>query len=345
MFLVDNAAPQSTFAKTTPMNLLVSVVLLNWNGDRHIHRCLEHVFAQTYTSLEVIVVDNASTDGSFDQIKRIYGSKCTYIENSKNLGYAIGMNQGIRVANGEFVIPLNQDVCLHEHFIEECVARIQPDNEIGAIGGRVYAWVGDNLTSELRKGEGEKSFLRKRFQVYAGQQVDEETWVFGPAGSFPFLRMKMLLDVQATSGDFYDESFVTGWEDTDLWFRMQLRGWRCLFLPSAYGWHVGSGSVGGKDTFFSKPLDYRTRILRNRLFTIAKNLPTPVLLGLSPYLIFTEIAMVPYFIVRSPTSVLAFLSAWLQFFGAARRVMLKREKIQQSAVLGSAHVKRFFVTL
>jgi len=326
------------------MNPLVTVVVLLWRGERHIHRCIEHVFAQSYTKLDVIVIDNGSEDSStLESVKAKYGNRCRCIRNSRNAGYAAGMNQGIDAAKGEFVIPLNQDVCLHRDFVSECVRRISCDAKIGAIGGRVYSWTGDALTMKLRRGEGGASFLRKRFQVYADERLEREALVFGPAGSFPLLRMRMLRDVRESTGYVFDPGFGTGWEDTDLWFRMQLRGWSCLFLPTAYGWHVGSGSVDGKATFFSKPLGYRTRILRNRLYTISKNLPWRVFLWLAPYLIATEVAMVPYFLVRSPTSAVAFVLAWLQFIANAGAVLQKRRLVQSSTVVPASYVRSLFV--
>jgi GT2 family glycosyltransferase len=325
------------------MKPVVTIAVLNWNGDRHIHRCLEHVFGQSYPNIEVMVIDNGSQDGSLERVKARHGKRCKYIENSENRGYAVGMNQGIESAAGEFIVPLNQDVCLHQDFVSECVRRILQDEKIGAIGGRVYSWIGDELTDVLRKGEGEKHFFRKRFQTYAGEWTETETWVLGAAGSFPFLRMRMLRDVRRVTGDYYDESFVTGWEDTDLWFRLQLRGWTCLFVPTAYGWHVGSGSTAGNATFFSKSLEYRTRILRNRLYTITKNLPPKVFFRLAPHLVATELAMIPYFMIRSPSSIVAFMFAWLDFISNSREAFRKRRLVQESAIVDSDYIQRFFV--
>lgn len=286
------------------MNPLVSIILLNWNGEEHIHRCMEYVMSQSYKPIEVIVVDNDSSDGSIQKIQSGYPD-LTYILNRENKGFALGMNQGFEISKGDYVIPLNQDVCLHENFISKCVERIQKDSRIGAVGGRVYSWIGDELTDVLRKGEGELFFFRKRFQGYGGIRSENEAYVFMSSGSFPFFRREMLNDIMQVSGDYYDRNFVTGWEDVDLFFRMHLRGWKCLFLPAAYGWHVGSGSVGGNATFFSKKLDYQTRVLRNRYFVIIKVIPINILLWLFPYLAVTEIAMVPYLLVRSPKSIIA----------------------------------------
>jgi hypothetical protein len=324
------------------MNPRVTVVLLNWNGQQHVHRCLEHVLKQTYAPIEVIVVDNGSTDGSIEAIRMRYPN-LYYIVNDRNLGFAGGMNQGIEAATGDFVIPLNQDVCMHDEFVEHCVRRAMEDQRIGAIGGRVFAWIGDELTFQVRRGEGEDYVLRKRFQSYAGNRVEGEKWTFGASGSFPFFRKAMLDDVKQVSGDYYDEAFETGWEDLDLFFRMHLRGWKCLFLPEAYGWHVGSGSVGGRDTFFSKDVAYQTRILRNRYFVIAKNLPAATLLRLSPYIAATELAMIPYFIVRSPKSLAAWWRAITQFLGSLGRTLRKRKAILTTATAPPDYLHQYFV--
>jgi GT2 family glycosyltransferase len=328
--------------KALGLSPLVSIVLLNWNGEQHVHRCLKHVISQDHRPIEVIVVDNGSVDGSLKRIKSDYRD-FVYIENRKNRGFAVGMNQGIEASHGDFIVPLNQDVCLDHAFVSQCVARMQEDSTLGAIGGRVYCWMGDELTNRLRQGEGEQFFMKKRFQGDGGHFTNEPTLTFAPSGSFPFLRRSMLDDLRQTSGCYYDESYRTGWEDCDLWFRMHLLGWKCLFLPSAVGWHVGSGSVGGRATFFSKPLDYQVRVLRNRHFTIIKDLPWRTLLWLLPYLAATEFALIPYFLFRSPKSLLALVSAWWQVAIQLPVLLRKRAQIQKSKSVNHAYLKQYFI--
>jgi len=125
-----------------------------------------------------------------------------------------------------------------------------------------------SFTDILRKGR-EKSILQKTLSDLCGEWTETETLVFGPAGSFPFLRMKMLRDVRRATGDYYDESFVTGWRtpiygfvcssgDGDAYSFQSLRlaRWLRFYRRNA--------------TFFSKSLDYRTRILRNRLYLLRR---------------------------------------------------------------------------
>ena len=324
-----------------PSNL-VSIIVLNWNGQRHVHRCLEHLVLQSYQNIEIIVVDNNSTDGSIQTLQHNY-PRLTFILNERNRGYAAGMNQGVSRCKGDFAIPLNQDVCLHRDFVRECVMRISQDKSIGVIGGRVYAWVEDELTGLLRRGEGERTFLKKRFQGGGGIRVDDnEAFVFAPCGSLPFFRKQTLDDIKNSSGDYFDEAFGTGWEDVDLFFRMHLRGWRCLFLPKAIGWHVGSGSVGGNSTLISKKLDYQTRVLRNRYFTMIKNLPIDIIVWLSPYLLITEFCLIPYFLLRSPKTVIALIAAWYQTLVKLPTLLNKRKAIQKSIIVPKGYLKQYF---
>jgi len=323
---------------------LVTVAIVNWNSDKFIHRCLEHVFAQTHSNLEVIIVDNASTDDSLTRIKSTYGDRCRYIENTQNTGYSPAMNQAIVAARGEYMVQLNSDACLHRDFIAESLGRIASDERIGSIGGRVFQWDGERLTDQLRKGEGGRYYFRKRFQLRADESEPEETLSFGPASCFPLLRMSALKDVFDTTGHYFDDAFFAGWEDTDLWFRMQLRGWKCVFSPAVYGWHVGSGAAGQHQTFYTKSVAYRTRIVRNRLFIIAKNLPPAVLLRLFPYLLGAELAMLPYFLLKSPSSIPAFFEGWRQFLAQRKEVCAKRRRIQKAVRVSPKYIWSFFET-
>jgi GT2 family glycosyltransferase len=321
---------------------LVSIVILNWNGKEHVYKCIDSVIRQTYPNIEVIVVDNGSTDGSIENIKFLH-KNFIFIENNDNKGYAFGMNQGITKSGGKYIIPLNQDVYLHKDFVMQCVNKIENDPQIGAVGGRVYSWVNNEFTNNIQRGEGELFFLKKRFQGYGGVRVDYDALVFRPSGCFPFLRKNMLDDLKWENGYYFDESFITGWEDMDLFFRMHLRNWKCLFTPCAYGWHVGSGSVGGKSTFLKKNIDYQVRILRNRYYTIIKNIPINIIIWLFPYLLLTELALMPYFLIRSPKSIIALISSWVHVIINMRVLYNKRKLIQKSIIVEKNYLKKYFV--
>src|SRR5258706_4923239 len=102
---------------------LVSVVVLSWNGGAFLFDCISSVLHQSYSRIELIVVDNGSTDGTSRQLAERLPSSVTILLNGSNLGFAKGMNVGIAASKGEYVLCLNQDVVLEDTFIERCVNR------------------------------------------------------------------------------------------------------------------------------------------------------------------------------------------------------------------------------
>ena len=105
---------------------------------------------------------------------------------------------------------------------------------------------------------------------------------------------------------------------------------------------VGSGAAAGNTTFLTKSVQYRTRIVRNRLIIIAKDLPLALLARLLPYLVVAEVLMLPYFLIRSPSSIRAFFDGWRQFLGHWRSVWQKRRRIQGAVKVSTDYLWGFF---
>ena len=103
----------------------VSIVIVTWNSRRYIEKCLECLRKQLYTDYEIIVVDNASLDGTIEYLNHNH-FHLTIIKNQKNLGFAKACNQGIRASTGDFTLMLNPDVFPEPNFLEELVLLIQP---------------------------------------------------------------------------------------------------------------------------------------------------------------------------------------------------------------------------
>src|SRR5579862_8560346 len=101
-------------------NDVVSVTVVTYNSGRFIKRCLESVLEQKYPSVEVVIVDNASTDGTVDLLEQ-FADRCRIYYNDANIGFAAAQNQAISLAKGEWVLTLNPDVLLLSNFIEALV--------------------------------------------------------------------------------------------------------------------------------------------------------------------------------------------------------------------------------
>src|SRR5690606_36178068 len=117
---------------------LVSVTIVTYNSGRFIRRCLESTLSQKYPHLEVIVVDNGSTDGTID-ILEMFEDRCRIIYNDQNIGFAAGQNQAIHLSRGEWVLALNPDVLLFPDFIQCLVDAGHLDSTIGTVCGKLLA--------------------------------------------------------------------------------------------------------------------------------------------------------------------------------------------------------------
>src|ERR1019366_8409584 len=115
---------------------LVSVTLITYNSGRFIKRCLESVLEQKYPNLEVVIVDNASTDGTVDILEQ-FQDKCRIYFNDENIGFAAAQNQAIGLAGGEWILTLNPDVLLLPNFIAALVEAGQIDPKVGSVCGKL----------------------------------------------------------------------------------------------------------------------------------------------------------------------------------------------------------------
>src|SRR6202521_815436 len=116
----------------------VSGTIVTYNSGRFIKRCLESVFAQRYANKEIIVVDNASTDGTVDILEQ-FEDRCQIIYNDENIGFAAAQNQAIRMGAGDWGLTLNPDVLLLPNFIQALVDAGQINPKIGTVCGKLLA--------------------------------------------------------------------------------------------------------------------------------------------------------------------------------------------------------------
>src|ERR1700746_2943543 len=116
----------------------VSVTIVTYNSGRFIKRCLESVLAQRYANKEIIVIDNASSDGTVDILEQ-FEDRCQIIYNDDNIGFAAAQNQAIRISTGDWVLTLNPDVLLLPNFIQALVDTGQINPRIGTVCGKLLA--------------------------------------------------------------------------------------------------------------------------------------------------------------------------------------------------------------
>jgi GT2 family glycosyltransferase len=253
---------------------LVSVTLVTYNSGRFIKRCLESVLEQKYPNLEVIIVDNASTDGTVDLLEP-FANRCRIYYNDKNIGFAAAQNQAISLSSAEWVLTLNPDVLLLPNFIQNLVDAGNVDPKVGTVCGKLLSILAtfDLPDEELVDSTGIYFTPMLRHLDRGSQEVDQGhyinfEYVFGATAAAALYRRSMIEDI-SIQGEFFDPDFFVYREDADVAWRGQLLGWRCLYTPLARGYHVRNVLPGNRRAL---PPEINMHSVKNRFLMRIKNM-------------------------------------------------------------------------
>jgi GT2 family glycosyltransferase len=156
---------------------LVSVVVLNWNGSQVVDQCLRSLHQQTYRNLEIILVDNASTDGSMEGVRDRFPD-VKLIVNERNLGFAGGNNVGIRASSGRYIMVLNNDTRLDSKCVEELKRGIEKDERYGACASKILLEFEDHLIDAAGIAICPDGLSIGRGRLEKGDRYDGEMEVF-----------------------------------------------------------------------------------------------------------------------------------------------------------------------
>lgn len=254
----------------------ISVVVLNYNGKHHLQACLTSLLALDYPAEqhEILVVDNASADGSADFVREQFPT-VRLIQNQENIGFAAGNNRGAQEARGRYVVFLNNDTRVDSQFLRELVKPCLAQPDVVCTAAKILDWDGqrvDFVSSAM-------NFHAFAFQRNIGDQdtYHEQRPLLFACGGAMLIQRDIFLD----SGGF-DEDYFIYFEDLDLGWRLWLMGFRVMFVPTAMVYHRLHATMNA----FS---DFRKWVLfeRNALITLLKNygeesldktLPTALLL-------------------------------------------------------------------
>lgn len=217
----------------------VSIVILGYNRVHMLQKCIKSLKEQDYKNTEIILVDNASTDNSVD-VAKSYGIK-KIIQLKSNKGFGPANNEGVKIAEGDFVLFVNNDMYLENNCISELVKEITKDPKIFAVDALQYDWEGTSVIHGAQKIK--KSGIKNWFPFVSVDYFDTSEKIeipWGCAGSL-MVRRKMFNELGG-----FDDTFFMDAEDLDLCWRAWMMGWKTIYVPHAKVYHKVFG--GRKDT-------------------------------------------------------------------------------------------------
>ncbi len=252
-----------------PTQPTVAIVILNWNGLKYLSRFLPGVVASSYLNLEIIVGDNASSDGSVNFLKSSFPT-VRIIENDENYGFTGGYNRVLKQVNADYYILLNSDIEVRAGWIEPVIKLMEQDDLIAAAAPKIKSYAQQNHFEHAGAAGGYIDkfgypFCRGRifYEVEEDKgQYNKSGEVFWASGAALFIKKKYW----HLSGGF-DEQFFAHMEEIDLCWRLKNMGYKIMYCAESEVYHVGGGTLD-KENPFKTYLNFR-----NNLLLLKKNLP------------------------------------------------------------------------
>jgi GT2 family glycosyltransferase len=251
---------------------VASAIVLNYNGAGFVDEVVASLLGQDLPGLEVLVVDNGSSDGSDTHVEERFGGRLKLLRLGRNLGWGAGNNAGIRASRGRHVILVNNDAVAAPGFARALVEAAEADARIGMVAAKVLSYDRRDLIDTaghllypdgLNRGRG-------RLEPDRGQYDGCRTALF-PSGAAALYRRAMLDEV-----GLCDAAFFLYGDDAELGLRGRLAGWQCAFAPRAVAYHRYSQSVGAWSSLKAFYVE------RNRVWLLLKLFPLPLILA-SPW--------------------------------------------------------------
>ena len=247
---------------------LVTVVIVNWNGKHLLAECLDSLLAQSEKSVEIVLVDNGSKDGSAAFVQEQY-PRVRLVSLPENVGFAGGNNAGIRDASGAYIALLNNDTKVDPEWLASLLQEAEASPQrTGMWASKILSYsnplIFDNVSlllypDGLARGKG-------RLETDKGQydQLGEALFPSGCAGLY---RKEMLDEI-----GLFDEDFFAYADDVDLGLRARLAGWGCVYVPSAKVLHKYSASSSAYSPLKAFLVE------RNRIWVLFKYYPLEMIL-------------------------------------------------------------------
>ena len=299
-------------------NKIVSVLVVNWNGKQHLEGCFSSLLKQDYSPLEIIMVDNASNDGSVNFMKENF-PEVKLVQNNTNIGFGPAVNRGIAEGKGEYLIFLNNDLSLEPNCISELL-KISKKPEVGGAIPKILIHGEKDKINSFGVDVNYIGIACPRY-IYEkdSDSLKEEEVACG--GIFMFRR-----DVADRLIGF-DESIFFYHEDHDLSWRIRLLGLKMVVNPKAIIYHKYHFSRN-KDKFYHSE--------KNRLYLLLKNYSLKTLILILPAVVLVEIAQI--FFALSQGWFVKKIKSYFEIFMMYQSIIKNRRSVQKNRTVHDSDI-------
>lgn len=235
-----------------------TVIIPNYNGMKYLPACIKALKRQTEQDFELLVVENASTDGSEEWLLE---NQIPFLREKENLGFAGGVNAGIREVKTPYVLLLNNDTEVFPDFLERMEREIARHRKIFSVSAKMLQAKSPDRVDDAGDGMTLMGWAYQRGKGLKGEEYERQADIFASCGGAAIYRTQALKEL-----GFFDETYFAYLEDIDLSWRAKLQGYFNLYCPLAKVYHYGSATSGSEYNAFKVRCS-----ARNHVFTMYKN--------------------------------------------------------------------------
>jgi GT2 family glycosyltransferase len=259
---------------------LISLQIVNYNGLEFLDDCFKSIYSQTYKNIEVIMVDNNSSDKSIEFTKKNY-PKVKIVKSKNNSGFAGGHNLAYKYTKGEYVMIINNDIILQKDLIEKLLQAYKEIPKLGAVQP-MYKLIKDKKSLDACGSFWTDTGFNYHYGIYKDSSLKKYH------KSFPIYSLKgvcMLIPRKVIEKvGLFDDDFWCYFEETDFCHRVWLAGYECWYYPKSFLYHVLSGTRSKKSEAF-----IQFHSFKNRLCSYTKNLSVIEYIKVIPIYLFLNV--------------------------------------------------------
>jgi GT2 family glycosyltransferase len=306
-----------------------TVIIINWNGKRLLPDTLYALRLQTESSFHTIIVDNGSCDGSVEFIRREFPG-IEVIALGWNSGFAFANNVAIKRVQTPYTILLNNDAVPSKNWVGSLIKALETHPSAGLAASKMLFFDNPNMIDRVGDAFTNAGVAKLRGRKEQSNCYNKAEWIFGACAGAAMYRTSAIKEVGG-----FDEDFFLINEDVDLSFRLQSRGYKCLYIPEAVVYHKASSSIV-HDSATSVYYGHR-----NLEWVYLKNLPVPIILKTLPtHLVYIMLAFV-FFISKGHGR--TYIHAKIDAMAAVPKILRKRREIQSQRCVAPRYLASLMI--